>query len=64
MTDITGFLNVKEERGPRHDITDRHDITEILLKVALNTTMLSFTYKYEGYKLLIQPIKDWALGGT
>jgi len=25
--------------------TDRHDITEILLKVALNTTNLSKTYK-------------------
>jgi hypothetical protein len=41
------------------NIADRHDITEILLKVALNTTTLSFMHQW--YHFYISPLKATTL---
>ena len=37
LRQVGGFLRVLQFPPPTTDKTDRHDITEILLKVALNT---------------------------
>ena len=55
LIQVSGFLRVL--RFPRANKTDRHDVTEILLKVALDTITLTLTHMYSKTYLNQTPIK-------